>query len=464
MHPGSVQEAGLLLQRGVALILERRNDLDSTTTAEEAVQRALEIGRQEDDEVIVMRALCYLSALSTMPNSTIPIDSRSPRADEVLGMAVQATEIARRLGDYTIESLARHSAMFRLQARGDIEPAREHAIALAALGIRVRDLSGMGFALRHFMGSGDWERCRTLLVEMAEIYPGSIITLESWVTLEYDSGNRDGAEALLRRMIEAAEAIDPDSPGELADAALRVARVELQTHIVQDLDVATACAEAALSHPKASTSAREEAHKALGMIAALRDDRDGATVHYAIVAANRGNWIGGSSAAIVHTALAAGRFDDAIQLWDGLYQWHRRQNIESFVAEDCLEYAGARLTRDEPGDRDRARGLIDEGLAITRKLGMPLVEHRLEECRERLDPGKETISFPDGLTEREAEVLRLIARGGTNKEIGDELFIATKTVASHIRNIYEKTGVSNRAEATAYAIRNGLAEEPPSAS
>ena len=67
------------------------------------------------------------------------------------------------------------------------------------------------------------------------------------------------------------------------------------------------------------------------------------------------------------------------------------------------------------------------------------------------------------ISEAFVELLRLIARGGTNKEIANEPFIAANTVSSHIRNIYEKTSVSNRAEATAYAIHNGLAEEPPTA-
>ena len=54
--------------------------------------------------------------------------------------------------------------------------------------------------------------------------------------------------------------------------------------------------------------------------------------------------------------------------------------------------------------------------------------------------------------------MRLIVRGLTNKEIGEKLFISIKTVAAHVRNIYEKIGVANRAEATAYAIRKGLTE------
>ena len=64
--------------------------------------------------------------------------------------------------------------------------------------------------------------------------------------------------------------------------------------------------------------------------------------------------------------------------------------------------------------------------------------------------------YPDGLTEREVEVLRLIAAGKSNREIADELFISSHTVVRHVSNIFAKTACSNRAEAVAYAGRQGL--------
>ena len=88
----------------------------------------------------------------------------------------------------------------------------------------------------------------------------------------------------------------------------------------------------------------------------------------------------------------------------------------------------------------------------------PLVQ-RIEAHLDTLDASARTDkpSFPDGLTEREVEILRLIARGLTYKEVGSELFIAVKTVSSHVGNIHQKIGVSNRSEATACTIKNGLA-------
>ena len=65
--------------------------------------------------------------------------------------------------------------------------------------------------------------------------------------------------------------------------------------------------------------------------------------------------------------------------------------------------------------------------------------------------------LPAGLTEREAEVLRLVAAGLSNKEIAAELHLSAKTVSRHLSNIFTKIGVSSRAAATAFAFEHHLA-------
>nr|WP_147998545.1 helix-turn-helix transcriptional regulator [Streptomyces sp. uw30]TXS43293.1 LuxR family transcriptional regulator [Streptomyces sp. uw30] len=64
---------------------------------------------------------------------------------------------------------------------------------------------------------------------------------------------------------------------------------------------------------------------------------------------------------------------------------------------------------------------------------------------------------PGGLTEREIQVLRLVAAGRTNRAVATELVISEHTVARHLNNIFAKLDVSSRAAATAYAYRHGLA-------
>ncbi len=71
---------------------------------------------------------------------------------------------------------------------------------------------------------------------------------------------------------------------------------------------------------------------------------------------------------------------------------------------------------------------------------------------EEFRPGE----YPDGLTAREADVLRLVASGCSSREIGQVLVLSVRTVERHITNIYSKTGARTRAQATAYALSQGV--------
>jgi DNA-binding NarL/FixJ family response regulator len=68
-------------------------------------------------------------------------------------------------------------------------------------------------------------------------------------------------------------------------------------------------------------------------------------------------------------------------------------------------------------------------------------------------------SGPAGLTQREVEVLRLVARGLSNRQIAEQLVISPKTVANHVEHIYVKIDASSRAMAGLFAMQNGLLPE-----
>jgi DNA-binding CsgD family transcriptional regulator len=108
-------------------------------------------------------------------------------------------------------------------------------------------------------------------------------------------------------------------------------------------------------------------------------------------------------------------------------------------------------------DRPAAAAALNDAEAIVTAIGARLIERRIADLRRRLGLGpSERARDSTGaatLTPREREVLRLIARGRSNGEIGGELFISTKTASVHVSNILAKLGVSTRTEAAALALR-----------
>jgi DNA-binding CsgD family transcriptional regulator len=146
---------------------------------------------------------------------------------------------------------------------------------------------------------------------------------------------------------------------------------------------------------------------------------------------------------------AAGRFQHAAAL-------AARMPARPMVAMSHEGQARALLALDRPGDRRRAAELIEEAAATATALGIRGLGERAGALRGELAaPAAPT--WPAGLTGREVEVLRLIAAGHSNRAIAEALFISPNTVLRHVSNIFAKIGVANRAEAAAYATRQGLA-------
>jgi DNA-binding CsgD family transcriptional regulator/tetratricopeptide (TPR) repeat protein len=121
------------------------------------------------------------------------------------------------------------------------------------------------------------------------------------------------------------------------------------------------------------------------------------------------------------------------------------------------------------GDRSEAATALRSAHAIATRLGATPLRLDIEQLARqarievRQESGGPETEGPDplGLTDREAEVIRLVAAGRSNQQIADELFITRKTASVHVSNILGKLGVANRVEAAAIAHRLGLGPDGP---
>jgi DNA-binding NarL/FixJ family response regulator len=109
------------------------------------------------------------------------------------------------------------------------------------------------------------------------------------------------------------------------------------------------------------------------------------------------------------------------------------------------------LTKD--AGRDHIRRALEAAAAGQAVLD-PAVQARLVQVAHL--PTAAPAALPDGLTDREAEVLRLITSGMSNGEIAAHLFLSEATVKTHVNHIFAKTGSRDRAHAIAYAHRHGI--------
>jgi DNA-binding CsgD family transcriptional regulator len=156
-------------------------------------------------------------------------------------------------------------------------------------------------------------------------------------------------------------------------------------------------------------------------------------------------------------ASTLGEHDLAVEHFEQALVFNRRMGATTWIAHTLYAYGRTLRMRGAGEDPLRAAALLSEAVALAERVGMPTL---LARVRALGAPLEQRPTPPDGLSPREIDVLRLIASGRSNREIGEELYISGHTVANHVRSILRKTGAVNRTEATGYAYRNALIGGP----
>ncbi len=174
---------------------------------------------------------------------------------------------------------------------------------------------------------------------------------------------------------------------------------------------------------------------------------------------------GGAAVTLAKLAEISHHHGDARQaraLLEESIQISRRLDDRPVLAASLTNLAQILLAE---GKLDAAEAHYHEALRLQRALsneemvdlclrGLDLIAAARSDRERPARPG--VVAYPDGLSEREVEVLRLLAAGRSNPAIAAELVISVNTVFRHVSNIFAKIGAANRVEAAAYAQRHGL--------
>ena len=241
---------------------------------------------------------------------------------------------------------------------------------------------------------------------------------EAFVRGQELCGRPCGALALLRLAQGRSEAALAIITSCLRDTTNRLARADLMPTLVQ-----VACA----------TGDLDEAERALRELDDITATFDTPFLRAAATSARGRLELARGDAAGARAAL-----QDAVERWvvlDVPYEGATARTLLGQALRDCGDVTGAA-----------------DSFAAAANLFEQIGAH----LDARLSDGAVRPIFPAGLTDREVEVLRLVAAGKTNKQVAAELYLSVKTVSRHLSNIFTKVGVTSRAAATAFAFQHNL--------
>jgi DNA-binding CsgD family transcriptional regulator len=156
-------------------------------------------------------------------------------------------------------------------------------------------------------------------------------------------------------------------------------------------------------------------------------------------------------------ACTANRPDCARQHFEKALTLNRAMRAWPSLARTLFRYGAFLASRQTDAELRLGLQQLREAEQLARRFGMMRLVVDIEAL---LHARNGSPSFPDDLTAREVEVLRLLAIGRTNKDVALVLSISLNTVATHVRNILNKTQCANRTEAATYANRHGLQDMP----
>ena len=384
-------------------------------------------------------------------------------------VAAQVLKLAQDDRDVWTEGMARSISGLALLGLGRISDAEEQAQKASSIARRfnirfvISGVSAFLFSLERQKGNLHGARQIADSVRNGGEEPYRTWHLINGALLYYEQGESSSGNILVKEVLQRQDTVDvpPHWSGSLGLVFPYLAWVSGQTEMLAE---AESIALKVLSQGNLRRGDLVTVSAGLGLLAVIRGDRESAARLYdrllpceGLVANPSLGLSGDRLLALV--ALTADAHDRAIRHFEAGLQFCRTRGLLLELAYTCRDYAEFLLRTASPARRQRILDLCQTAEELSGRLGLVTLSERIQRVRGRIEEHSESRgAYPDSLSEREVEVLRLISQGLSNTVIGERLFISPHTVANHVRNILEKTGTANRTEAAAYAIRRGLAE------
>jgi len=434
---------------GLVAIFRLNVGLEALPQAEEALAASLEAA---DDDGVAGARTTYGTVLVAV--------GRDEEGLEELVRAGRTSGIRPRT---LLRNRLNHSDALHLMGRYD------DAVAVALDGLRAAEKYGMersfgtyleGNAAESMLATGQWSAAADLIADAVMLDPPSshrthVDLLLAWLHLWRDE--LELADAVLREHRVLALS-GPDQP--MPQFVAQLMRIDGEFAVLTGKpERAWDHFHAFLEHQSLVDRQRTWPLVAMGAAAAAPLDA-GSPEGRSDLVRDVMSGLGPTTMSPVWLGLAEAELADTRADWEALLGMLRATSCPVHL----VPYVQVRLAGhlSEARDRSGLKALLDEALPASRRIGTRLVTNRLSVLAQRMGVAQlqsgGTATPLAALTARELEVLRLVGAGRSNKEIGAELFISTKTASVHVSNILAKLGVSGRGEAAALAHRHGVAD------